>query len=72
MKIESLPGYLSKGIGLDSGNQVYILMVVNDPWTISVVFATKPGLEEEHQPIFRAMIESFRIFHLPLQGNDLP
>jgi TolB protein len=47
---------------LDSGNQVDILMVVNDPWAISAMFVTRLGLEELHQPIFQAMIESFRIF----------
>jgi Tol biopolymer transport system component len=62
VKVESLPGYLSEGIGLDGGNQVDILMVVNDPWAISAGFVTNPGLEELHQPIFQAMIESFRIF----------
>ena len=60
--IGALPGYLSKGISLESGNQVDILMVVNDPWVISVVFALEPDLEEVYRPVFLAMIESFRIF----------
>ena len=29
VKVESLPGYMSKGVGLDSGNHVDFLMVVN-------------------------------------------
>ena len=62
VKVESLPGYLSEGIGLDEGNQIDILMIVNDSWAISAGFVTRLGLEELHQPIFQAMIESFQIF----------
>ena len=61
VKVESLPGYLSEGVGSDGQTLINILMTTNDPWTISVMFESERGLEELNQPIFQAMIRSFQI-----------
>ena len=62
VKVESLPGYLSEGIGSDSQTPINILMTTNDPWAISAMFESARDLGELVQPIFQAMIESFQIF----------
>ena len=71
VKVESLPGYLSEGIGSDSQTPISILMTTNDPWAISAMFESARDLGELDQPIFQAMIESFQIFPPTTTRNDL-
>ena len=62
--IETIPAYLSNGAHIPGDNPADILIVVNDPYEISVVFSPGKGSEESDKSTFAAMIKSFKIFEL--------
>ena len=59
--IEIIPAYLSNGTRIPEDNPVDILMVVTNPYELSVVFSPGTGSKESDRSTFTAMIASFKI-----------